>query len=71
MGSQASFKKIGECLYRNSSSLKYYALLKLRGKQIRSGLKTTNLGEARRKLKTFDVTLGGWTRMPGRSRFKR
>jgi integrase len=49
--SNATFEKVGECLYRNPSSGTYYALLKIRGKQIRSSLKTKILVEARRKLK--------------------
>jgi integrase len=49
--SNAIFEKVGECLYRNLSSGTYYALLKIRGKQIRSSLKTKILVEARRKLK--------------------
>jgi integrase len=49
--SNATFEKVGECLYRNQSSSTYYALLKIRGKQIRSSLKTKILVEARRKLK--------------------
>jgi len=49
--SNATFEKAGECLYRNLSSGTYYALVKIRGKQIRSSLKTKILVEARRKLK--------------------
>ena len=53
MNAPSSFKKIGECLYRYPSSGTYYALLKIRGKQIRRSLETDNLSEARRKLKDF------------------
>jgi hypothetical protein len=53
MSSSASLEKVGECLYRNPSSLQYYALLKIRGKQIKRSLKTDHLPEARRKLKDF------------------
>ena len=53
MSSSPSFEKVGECLYRNPSSGKYYALVKVRGKQIKSSLKTDSLPEARRKLKDF------------------
>ena len=51
MSSSASFEKAGECLYRNPSSGTYYALVKIRGKQIKASLKTKGLVEARRKLK--------------------
>ena len=51
MSSNASFEKVGECLYRNPSSGTYYALVKIRGKQIKASLKTKGLVEARRKLK--------------------
>ena len=40
MSSSTSFEKAGECLYRNPSSQQYYALLKIRGKQIKRSLKT-------------------------------
>jgi hypothetical protein len=53
MSAKASFEKIVECLYRNSSSGPYYALVKLRGKQHKQSLKTTDLPEAKRKLKNF------------------
>jgi integrase len=53
MSSSPSFEKVGECLYRNPSSRKYYALLKVRGKQIKRSLGTDNLPTARRKLKDF------------------
>ena len=51
MSSQVSFEKVGECLYRNPSSGTYYAVTKVRGKQIKASLKTKNLPEARRILK--------------------
>src|ERR1700678_3619642 len=53
MGTSLSFEKIGECLYRNPSSKTYYALVKIRGKQIKRSLDTDNLPEARRKLRDF------------------
>ena len=40
MSSSTSFEKAGECLYRNPSSQQYYALLKIRGKQIKRSLKS-------------------------------
>jgi hypothetical protein len=52
MSSSSSFEKVGECLYRNPSSGTYYARLKIRGKQIKSSLKTKILVEARRKFKS-------------------
>jgi len=51
MSSAPSFEKVGECLYRNPSSGTYYALVKIRGKQIKKSLKTKDLQTARRKLK--------------------
>jgi hypothetical protein len=36
----------------------YYALIKVRGKQFKSSLKTHNLAEARRKLKDFRTDIG-------------
>jgi hypothetical protein len=53
MSASPSFEKVAECLYRNPSSQQYYALLKIRGKQIRRSLKTANLQEAKRKLLAF------------------
>ena len=49
--SNATFEKKGECLYLNPSSGTYYAVVKIRGKQIKASLKTKNKQEARRKLK--------------------
>jgi hypothetical protein len=53
MRTSLSFEKVGECLYRNPSSGKYYALVKVRGKQIKRSLGTDNLPIARQKLKYF------------------
>jgi integrase len=53
MGTNQSFEKVGECLYRNPSSGSYYALVKIRGKQIKRSLDTDSLPEARRKLRDF------------------
>lgn len=53
MSSQVAFEKVGECLYRNPSSGTYYAIVKVKGKQIKKSLETDNLPEARRKLKDF------------------
>ncbi|MEI6535200.1 MAG: tyrosine-type recombinase/integrase [Verrucomicrobiaceae bacterium] len=57
MSSQVSFEKVGECLYRNPSSGTYYAVTKVRGKQIKASLKTKNLTEARRKLKDHKASI--------------
>jgi hypothetical protein len=59
MGTSPSFEKVGECLYRNPASGTYYALVKVRGKQIKSSLKPKNLLEARRK-PTWWWPLCGW-----------
>jgi integrase len=53
MGKSTSLEKVGECLYRNPSSGSYYALLKLRGKQIKRKLDAHDLVEAKRKLRDF------------------
>lgn len=44
------FQKVGECLYRYSSSGVYYARIKVRGKEIRRSLRTTDRKLAQRKL---------------------
>jgi len=56
MSTSESFEKAGECLYRNPSSGTYFAILKVRGKQIKKTLKTQSLPEARRKLKDFKAS---------------
>jgi hypothetical protein len=53
MSAPTCFKKVGERLYRYSPSGGYYALLKIRGKQIKRCLETDSLPEARRKLRTL------------------
>jgi integrase len=45
-----TFQKVGECLYRYSSSGVYYARIKVRGKEIRRSLQTTDRMHAKRKL---------------------
>ena len=45
-----SFQKVGECLYRYSSNGVYYARIKVRGKEIRQSLRTTDRALAKRKL---------------------
>ena len=52
------FVKVGECLYRNSSSGTYYALVKKNGKQIRKSLKTQDRKLAERRLKEFRGKVG-------------
>ena len=47
-----TLNRVGECLYRNGHKT-YFALIKVRGKQIRRSLKTTDLAIARRKLNEF------------------
>ena len=65
MGNSATFEKVGECLYVRSvyiddelEAKTYYALVKVRGKQFKSSLKTDNLAEARRKLKDYRNDIG-------------
>lgn len=57
MSESSSFEKVGECLYRNPSNGCYYALVKIRGKQIKRSLRTKMLPEARRKLRDFKADL--------------
>ena len=57
MSSQVAFEKAGECLYRNPTSGTYYAIIKVRGKQIKKSLETNNLPEARRKLKDYRISV--------------
>jgi len=45
-----TFQKVGECLYRYSSSGVYYARIKVRGKEIRRSLQTTDRTLAKRRL---------------------
>ncbi len=47
------FVKVAECLYRNTSSKRYYALVKKSGKQIRRSLKTNDRKLADRRLREF------------------
>ncbi len=47
------FKRVGHCLYRNSASSIYYALVKKSGKQHRKSLKTTDRQLAQRRLDDF------------------
>ena len=49
------FKRVGQCLYRNSENGIYYALVKKRGKQHRKSLKTTDRQFAERKLTDFRI----------------
>lgn len=42
-------KKVAECLYRNGNKI-YFALIKVRGKQIKRSLKTDDLAIAKRRL---------------------
>ena len=44
--------RVGECLWRHQS-LKYYAIVRVGGKQIKRSLKTKDLGLAKRKLRKF------------------
>ena len=53
MSTSISFEKVAECLYRNPSSRAYYALVKVKGKQHKRSLKTTDLAEAKRKLRDY------------------
>jgi hypothetical protein len=58
---QASFKKVGECLYRYPATGAYYALVKRNGKQFRRSLKTADRQLAERKLADFRLKIGKLT----------
>jgi hypothetical protein len=66
MSSSLSFEKVAECLYRNPSSTKYYGLIKVKGKQHKRSLKTTDLAEAKRKLRDYRVELEGTSPKAGK-----
>lgn len=50
--------RVAECLYRSSSSGRYYALFKRSGKQIRKSLRTQDRKLAERRLKEIKRNLG-------------
>ena len=50
---QTTFKRVGECLWRNNITGIYYAFVKRRGKQFHHSLKTTDRALAERRLATF------------------
>ncbi|PXA04351.1 hypothetical protein DDZ13_07410 [Coraliomargarita sinensis] len=52
------FVRVAECLYRNTSSGRYYALVKRSGRQIRKSLKTQDRKLAERRLKEFHASIG-------------
>ncbi|HEV2692328.1 MAG TPA: tyrosine-type recombinase/integrase [Verrucomicrobiae bacterium] len=52
------FKRVAQCLYRNSDSNVYYALVKRRGRQHRKSLKTTDRQLAERRLNDFRGQVG-------------
>src|SRR6266568_1586597 len=52
MKSEHTLSKVAECLYRNEHGT-YFALLKVRGKQIKKSLKTEDAALARRRLSEF------------------
>lgn len=49
----AAFQKVGECLYRYSNGV-YYARIRVRGKEIKRSLRTTDRALAKRRLKDFE-----------------
>ena len=60
---RGAFQKVGECLYRHTSSGTYYGLVKRSGKQYRRSLKTTDrklaerfVAEFRQKIDRLDHT---------------
>jgi integrase len=73
---QSDWKKVGPCLYRYKGAT-YYALLKVRGKQIRQSLETEDLElarrrvrEARQKIENTDPTLSRRTMAQHRELFE-
>jgi hypothetical protein len=67
LSTSPSFEKIAECLYRNPSSRAYYALLKVKGKQHKRSLKTTDLAEAKRKLRDYRAEVEQTTPKAGKT----
>jgi integrase len=67
MSTSTSFEKIAECLYRNPSSRTYYALVKVKGKQHKRSLKTTDLAEAKRKLRDYRAEVEQTTPKSGKT----
>jgi integrase len=55
---QPVFQKVGECLYKNQSSGKYYGLVKRCGKQFRRSLKTDDRQLANRRLSELKAKVG-------------
>lgn len=51
--SKGQFEKVGECLYRYSSTGSYYARIKVKGKEVRRSLKTKDRDLAKRRLRAF------------------
>ena len=51
------FEKVGPCLYRYTATGTYYALVKVKGKQVRRSLETTDRPLAKRKLADFQRDL--------------
>jgi hypothetical protein len=49
---KADLTRVGECLWRHRS-LKYYAIVRVRGKQIKRSLKTKDVALAKRNLRQF------------------
>ena len=58
MNSIPALRKVGECLYRNHKGT-YFALIKVRGKQIRRSLNTDDLQLAKRSLAKFQADAVG------------
>src|SRR3954447_12723121 len=58
MASALALTKVAECLYRNGHGT-YFALLKVRGKQIKRSLKTEDAALARRRLAEFRTKAQG------------
>jgi len=54
---RGDFEKVGECLYRYSSTGTYYAVLRHAGKLIRRSLQTDDRALAKRRLADFRQTL--------------
>jgi len=63
MSTSPLFEKVAECLYRNPSIGTYYALAKVKGKPHKRSLKTTDLAEAKRKLRDYraEVEVTPWS----------
>lgn len=56
---ERAFEKVGPCLYRYTAKGTYYALVKVKGRQVRRSLETTDRAFAKRRLADLQRDLAG------------